>query len=309
MENMGRNLRILMNKKDLNQHYDALMAKVMQDPEVQKFIQTHRQAIDQSMIDRSAAKLYEFVTEKNKFQAEKTSLAPGYQPRLILNHHFIDVTYEPTAELVAEEKARTLQARVRSINMPKNIRQARLSQFYQDDARFAALDAATLFLDHYAKAPNQFHQGLYLYGSFGVGKTYLLGAMAHELAVRGFQTTLVHFPTFAVEMKNAIGQNDLTPKLDAIKRSRILMIDDIGADSLSSWIRDDVLGVILQYRMQEELATFFSSNFSMAQLEREHLSVTQRGEHEPLKAKRIMERIRFLSQEIELLGKNRRLQP
>lgn len=309
MENMGRNLRILMNKKDLNQHYDALMAKVMADPEVQKFIQAHQQVIDQPMIDRSAAKLYEFVTEKNKFQAEKASLAPGYQPRLILNHHFIDVTYEPTAELVAAEKARTLQARVRSINMPKNIRQARLSQFYQDDARFAALDAATLFLDHYAKAPDQFHQGLYLYGSFGVGKTYLLGAMAHELAVRGFQTTLVHFPTFAVEMKNAIGQNDLTPKLDAIKRSRILMIDDIGADSMSSWIRDDVLGVILQYRMQEELATFFSSNFSMAQLEHEHLSVTQRGEHEPLKAKRIMERIRFLSREIELLGKNRRLQP
>ncbi|MFD0896164.1 primosomal protein DnaI [Loigolactobacillus binensis] len=309
MEDMGKNLRIFMNKKNLNQHYAALMAKVMRDPAVQAFIAAHRTEIDQAMIDRSAAKLYEFVTEKNKFQAKQTSLAPGYQPRLLLNHHFIDVTYEPTAELKAADEARALQARVRSISMPKNIREARLSQFYQDDDRFAALDAVTLFLDDYAKAPHKFHQGLYLYGNFGVGKTYLLGALAHELAVRGFQTTLVHFPTFAVEMKNAIGQNDLTPKLEAIKRSRVLMIDDIGADSMSSWIRDDVLGVILQYRMQEELATFFSSNFSMAQLEHEHLSVSQRGEREPLKAKRIMERIRFLSREVELLGKNRRLAP
>ncbi|MFC6170661.1 primosomal protein DnaI [Loigolactobacillus jiayinensis] len=309
MEDMGKNLRILMDKKDLNRHYDELMAKVMRDPAVQQFIAAHREQLDQAMIDRSAAKLYEFVTENNKFKAKQTSLAPGYQPRLLLNHHFIDVTYEPTAELVAAEQAKALQSRVRSISMPKNIRDARLSQFYQDDDRFAALDAVTLFLDDYTKTSAKFHQGLYLYGNFGVGKTYLLGALAHELALRGFQTTLVHFPTFAVEMKNAIGQQDLTPKLEAIKRSRILMIDDIGADSMSSWIRDDVLGVVLQYRMQEELATFFSSNFSMQQLEHEHLSVTQRGEQEPLKAKRIMERVRFLSREVELLGQNRRLQP
>ena len=35
------------------------------------------------------------------------------------------------------------------------------------------------------------------------------------------------------------------------------MIDDIGAESMTSWIRDDVLSVILQYRMQEQLVTFF----------------------------------------------------
>lgn len=84
------------------------------------------------------------------------------------------------------------------------------------------------------------------------------------------------------------------------------MLDDIGADSMSSWIRDDVLGVVLQHRMQEQLPTFFSSNFSMKQLEEEHLRITQRGEDEPLKAKRIMERIRYLSKEVNMIGQNRR---
>ena len=83
------------------------------------------------------------------------------------------------------------------------------------------------------------------------------------------------------------------------------MLDDIGADSLSSWIRDEVLGVILQYRLQEKLPTFFSSNFSMAELQK-HLTVNQRGDEETLKAARIMERIRFLSQEIIVSGPNRR---
>ena len=35
----------------------------------------------------------------------------------------------------------------------------------------------------------------------------------------------------------------------------------------SSWIRDDVLQVILQHRMIEELPTFFTSNYSFADLE------------------------------------------
>ncbi len=84
-------------------------------------------------------------------------------------------------------------------------------------------------------------------------------------------------------MKQAIGKDQVAEKLDAVKRSPILMIDDIGADAMSSWIRDEVFGVILQYRMQEQLPTFFSSNFTMDELE-QHLSVTQRGDEEPLKS-------------------------
>jgi primosomal protein DnaI len=45
----------------------------------------------------------------------------------------------------------------------------------------------------------------------------------------------------------------------------------------------------------------------MLELEK-HLSVTQRGEEEPLKAKRIMERIRYLTKEVNMSGRNRRNQ-
>ena len=58
--------------------------------------------------------------------------------------------------------------------------------------------------------------------------------------------------------------------------------------------------------MQEELPTFFSSNLSLKQLEEEYLTVNSRGEAEPLKAKRIMERIRFLADDYHVVGRNRR---
>lgn len=168
--------------------------------------------------------------------------------------------------------------------------------------------AAYDFIETYEASPHRRHQALYLAGSFGVGKTYLLAAIANQLANDGFSSTLVHFPSLAVEMKNAIAQNGVGDKLEAIKKAPVLMIDDIGADAMSAWVRDDILGVILEYRMQEELPTFFSSNFSMAQLENEHLRVSSRGDDEPLKAQRLMQRIRFLAREITMIGVNRRPQ-
>ncbi len=55
-------------------------------------------------------------------------------------------------------------------------------------------------------------------------------------------------------------------QIDAVKEAEVLVLDDIGAEQFS-WIRDDVLQVILQYRMIEELPTFFTSNYSFADLE------------------------------------------
>ncbi|EPC73643.1 DNA replication protein [Lacticaseibacillus paracasei subsp. paracasei Lpp41] len=115
----------------------------------------------------------------------------------------------------------------------------------------------------------------------------------------------MHVPTFVVEMKNAIGNNTVLPKIDRIKRAQVLILDDIGAESISPWVRDDVLGIILQYRMQEKMPTLFSSNKSMEDLTAS-LAGTDRGNSEMLKAKRIMERIHFLAKEVQVGGENRR---
>ncbi|MEG2254794.1 MAG: primosomal protein DnaI [Vagococcus sp.] len=308
MENIGKGLEKTLRSKNLTNKLDALMAEVMSDSDVKSFIEAHREQLSDDDIVKSYAKLYEFVQEKKKFQLnDPNMIAPGYEPRLFMNFHFIDVTYVPTESLLKKQAQAEVRSRVKAMDMPKDIREARLDQFELTSERKEAFQEAFRFINDFEDDPKSFHQGLYLQGTFGVGKTYLLGAIANTLAEKGFQTTLVHFPTFAVEMKQSIQKDTVGEKLDAVKKAPILMLDDIGADSMSSWVRDDILGVILQYRMQEMLPTFFSSNFNMLQLENEHLRVTQRGEDEPLKAKRIMERVRYLSKEINMIGKNRRL--
>lgn len=307
MENMGQSLTQMIKDRNLNHQYETLIQEVLNEPDVVKFIQENREKLNDEAIVKSYAKLYEYVQEKKKFHQKKGMLAPGYYPKLVLNHHFADVTYVPTAELIAKQKEQEIRNRIHSMDMPKDIRDATFEKFQLNGDRREFFEIALDFIDSYLSNSKGFHKGLYLHGPFGVGKSYLLGAIAHELAEKGYASTLVHFPSFAVEMKQSIGKNTTGEKLETVKKASILMLDDIGADSMSSWIRDDVLGVILQYRMQEQLPTFFSSNFDMKQLEEEHLRTTQRGEDEPLKAMRIMERIRYLANEVKMSGKNRRL--
>ncbi|MDT2595886.1 primosomal protein DnaI [Enterococcus dongliensis] len=306
MEDVGKELNRIIKSRGIDGRYRQMMEEILADEDVRQFIEEHKEKLTQADIEKSFAKLYEFVQEKKKYLAsDPTMIAPGYEPQLSLNFHFIDVTYVPTDELLRLKREEEIRNRVNSLDMPKDIRGASIRTFDNTSGRLEALAASLDFIDHYEEAPKQFHKALYLVGGFGVGKTYLLGAVAHELAVKGFETTLLHFPTFAGEMKQAISKDQVGPKLNEVKHAPILMIDDIGADSMSAWIRDEVLGVILQHRMQEQLPTFFSSNFNMEQLE-QHLSVTQRGDEEPLKAQRIMERIRYLSKEIFMVGENRR---
>ncbi|GAA0367503.1 primosomal protein DnaI [Alkalibacterium iburiense] len=308
MESLREQLEKMLDVTQLNERFrDIMRNMVFKDPDVKLFLSENRDRLDNTAIEKSASKLYEFVSEKKKAEASDDGLAPGYYPKLIINNHRIDVTYVPSRELIKKQQQETIKKRISSVYMPKDIKNATLEHFEATRGRQRALEKAMAFIDDYMQAPKKFHKGLYLHGAFGVGKTYLLGAIAYELSEQGYSTTLVHFPTLAVEMKNSIGKNTTEDKLELYKKARILMLDDIGADSMSSWIRDDVLGVILQYRMQEQLPTFFSSNFNMKQLEEEHLTQSQRGEMEPLKAKRIMERVRFLSEEVEMSGENRRL--
>ena len=89
-----------------------------------------------------------------------------------------------------------------------------------------------------------------------------------------------------------------------MKNTEILFIDDIGAENLTTWARDEVLCPILQYRMDNNLTTFLTSNFDIADLEK-HLSSTKDGV-EVVKARRIIERIKQLTDDIELLSKNLR---
>lgn len=306
MDNIERTLGQLFEGRDFEKEYQGLKQQVLHYQPIQDFFKEHKEDITEQLINQNLSNLYEFMTQHKKFTEQKETLMPGYAPKLVLNGEFITVTYYPTKEKIEEDKRRAVERRIRSLYMPKQVVDANLADFYTDEeSRQLALVEAYQFLNNYPAKNGERVKGLFIHGSFGTGKSYLLGSLAKELALKGVSTTLVYLPEFMREVKQSISDNTVGEKIQFAKETEVLMLDDIGAESMTAWTRDEVLGAILQFRMQEELPTFFSSNYNMDQLEN-HLMFAQNGNEEKLKARRIMERVRYLSKEVNLEGKNRR---
>ena len=191
-------------------------------------------------------------------------------------------------------------------NEPLQIRNAAMKDIdLTDKNRLAAIKWIKDFYKNYPK--NKHIKGLYLHGSFGSGKSYILAALLNELAKNGYSSVIMYYPQILKTLKESFNRNndeDYDDILDTIMHADLLLIDDIGAENLTAWSRDDVLGTILQYRMDEILPTFFTSNLNIEELEN-HLAETKNNV-DIVKAKRIIERIKFLSDDIELISKNRR---
>jgi primosomal protein DnaI len=114
---------------------------------------------------------------------------------------------------------------------------------------------------------------------------------------------MIYWPEFLRTLKASF-DTDFNDKYEYIKKIPLLLIDDIGAENLTAWARDEILGPILQYRMQENLSTFFTSNLNLEELEA-HFSMTS-NKVDKVKAKRIMERIKYLTGEMSLISENNR---
>lgn len=187
-------------------------------------------------------------------------------------------------------------------NMPSYVKEASFKDIYVDDKnRIEVIKYLKNYYDNFFKQPLK---GLYLSGNFGSGKTYLIAALFNELAKKGVKSAIIYFPEFLRSLKEGFENNTYQEKFNYIKKIPLLLLDDIGAEGVTTWSRDEILGSILQYRMEEGLPTFFTSNLTVKELD-EHLSVTN-NKVEKVKARRIIERVKYLTEEMELISIDRR---
>lgn len=294
----------IMQHPNFNQVHEQTVKQIIEFPEINAFIRAHETQLSPEMILNSMSKLNEFMREVKAQQAGKTGINPGYQPYLFINQNFIDVMYKETeAHRIQAEKIRR-ERLIDNRMMSPDVRQASLQEIINDTpSRKNALGAVLDFIQAYQEDPRQ-AQGLYLTGPFGTGKTFLLGALANYLVSQDVAVTMIHYPTYANHMKDTMHDHRTQLEVNEIKHKPILMIDDIGAESNNAWLRDDILGVILEYRMKEQLPTFFTSNFTMEELT-QHLATTKNSS-DLTKASRLMERIYYLAKEVVVDGPNKR---
>lgn len=214
------------------------------------------------------------------------------------NKNTINFSYGMCKYLKKEEYRENVQV----FDVAKDIKNASIKNIYTNDKnRIEIIKAIKNFINEYKKGTNP--KGIYLHGSFGSGKTYLISALFNELAKSGTTSVIIHTPELLRSLKDSFS-TDYSEKFYLLKHTPLLLLDDIGAEYLTAWGRDEVIEPILQYRMDEELPTFFTSNFTILELEK-HFT-TASNSIDKVKARRIIERIKQLSVEVELISKNLR---
>ncbi|WP_163526557.1 primosomal protein DnaI [Halobacillus ihumii] len=309
MEPIQQSLQKWMrNHKQFQQRLSHMKREVLNSTEIKQLVRDHP-SLTEDVLEKQLIKLYEYQTqskdcEKCPSREACINILPGHVPQLEVTGTEIKLVYNKCRKELQQEQQRHQRSLISSLHIPKEILEANLERLdFNDDARGQAIQNTVQYLE---KIDEQLpSKGLYFHGPFGVGKTFFLGVIANELMKKNIASMVIYMPEFVREMKASIKDDSMNNKIDAFKKTPVLMLDDIGAESQSAWFRDEILGSILQYRMMERLPVFFTSNYSLNELEKV-LMTSNRGDIDQVKAQRITERVRQLSDSVPVEGQNRR---
>lgn len=299
-----KNINSVIEKKDSldlkHAYIDAYSKK-----EFKEFVD--QLPVEEDILIKYTSKLEEASIEfshcKNcKKLSECKNQVKGYCYYPEKENNTLNFSYIMCKKLKKQEEDNKYLTNIYYYDVNEEIKKASFKDLYKDDVnRVPVLKYITDFIKKYNN--NEKVKGLYLNGSFGSGKTYLIAALFNDMAKKNVKCAIVYYPEFLRDLKASFNK-DYEEKFNYIKKTDLLLLDDIGAENVSNFNRDEVLGPILQYRMEENLPTFFTSNLTLEELE-SNLSITSSGV-DKVKARRIIERIKQLTVDIQLVSKNRR---
>ena len=295
MQKLTNNLSSYDNK-ELKKEYQSALKDEYFNKIVSKLKMKDDYLMNYTSLLQESAQEFKHCSEcKGIVECQNKMKGYAYLPRIIEGN--LEFEYKPCKYQKHILKQNQYKKNTFNYEVPEAIADASISKIYKTDKkRYEVINWLLDFIDNYQKDS----KGLYLHGNFGCGKTYLVSATFNELAKQGYKTSIIFYPEF---VRQAF-YDDFKNKFDKIKKVDLLLIDDIGAENLTAYNRDEILCPLLQYRMDNKLSTFFTSNLNIEDL-KNHLSFSKKGVDE-VKAGRIISRIEQLTTDLELISKNLR---
>ncbi|WP_210128100.1 primosomal protein DnaI [Staphylococcus sp. GDX8P114P-2] len=304
---MKRFDQIMGDSNQLFKRIAKIKHDVVNDHDVKQFLEQHQAELTNAMIDEDLNVLQEYKDQQKHYDGHSFNDCPnfvkGHVPKLYIENQHIKIRYLPCPCKVKHDEEKYNAQLITSHHMQRDTLNAKLKDIYLKGKRLEVARAADDICNAIANQDANI-KGMYLHGEFGTGKSFILGAIANQLKTKKIPSTIIYLPEFIRTLKSGFKDGTFETKLAKVREANILMLDDIGAEEITPWVRDEIIGPILHYRMVQELPTFFSSNYNFKELQH-HLSVTRDGT-ELTKAARIMERIKTLATPYYLDGENYR---
>lgn len=314
MESLGEILRSMagqLNAGDPEQRFQ----KMIQSPPVRQFLKSNTE-VSEDTFRRHQNLMYQYIKEKsacdvctglehcpNTVQGHLTNIQIG---KLGTETYLYDEKISCSKYVVAKAQS-NVNSRVKSFYVDHTALHQSIRFEDLVNANIGRAQAVEMIIEylHVVRSKGLPKTGLYLSGDFGRGKTFLMCYLLRELAELGYTGAIVHMPQFVEEVKSMINEPlALREWVDTLKEADFLVLDDIGSENLSPWVRDHVLGAILTSRMNRK-PTAYTSNYELEDLGK-FLSFTAREGEDVLKGQRLMERIRNYVRVIKVYGENMR---
>lgn len=258
--------------------------------DIRKLIENDNETKDLVLDNNELLTVYRYLNERN-------NIKDGYQA-FLKTDPYIELVYLPTKEKIELDNRAKFKHHLMMFDSDIYLQDATLENFrVSNGEREKTYNLAKEFLDNYSNT--NYVKGLFIYGKYGTGKTYMLSAIANELASRGINVLMVFMPDLVRNIKAGISQGNMEEKINQLKQADILMLDDIGGENMTAWFRDEILLPIIQYRLSAKLPMFFSSNLKMEELV-DALAISKHNELDYVKSVRLIQRIRDLTTYIAL---------
>ena len=109
----------------------------------------------------------------------------------------------------------------------------------------------------------------YVHGDSGTGKSYFLAALTNDLAAKGIEISFIDTNKRFDEMKSYSIKDKarFENMLSSLSQSEVLVLDGFGSEYRSDYVRDMILFPLLSNRSKNHAVTFFTSEFSLDEIE------------------------------------------
>lgn len=270
-----------------------VIAELCLDKEIKNFI-IENKLTEQDIINN----LSELMTQKNNNKIIKASpdkfLADPYGMAST-------ITYDNGKVKLVYHQVKNTDDKLERLFFPSK-EYVQGKELYKNVNRVRVLKEVIRIKDNYK--PKNYFKGIYIHGKFGTGKSFIMQNLAIALCESGANVVIAYYPDLVRTIKSSITSRDTEVIINKLKHADVLMLDDIGAETNTNFIRDEVLGPILQYRMDARLPMCMTSNLDLNQLEAHFVDSTTATNL--INGERIVSRIRSLMVEVALDDKNYR---
>ncbi|MDK4140695.1 primosomal protein DnaI, partial [Staphylococcus pseudintermedius] len=171
---------IIGGNNAFEQKIQQIKKQVLADPDVKAFLAAHQSEVTNRMIEEDLNILQEYKDQQKRYDGTHTyencpNFVKGHIPELYIDQQHIKIRYKPCPCKIRHDEEQNAKSMITSFHMHPDTLNAKIKDIYM--TRRNRLDLA-MQLDDLIDAiiEKRSVKGFYLYGEFGTGKSFILGA-------------------------------------------------------------------------------------------------------------------------------------